>query len=146
MVDHIGRSTAVATGSLFPNHLEIHMTKVMAGALVVLVTALALVLWLLSRQIGVSQDLRTENAGLTAEVSGLKDQIGFRDELADRLDGIQSALNTTRAANQTRFGQVERLIRTIPRSEGDSDASLTCLTTPVPAALDRVLRDGGSSN
>lgn len=117
------------------------MTKVMAGALVVLVTTLALVLWLLSRQIVVAQDLRTENAGLTAEVSGLKDQIGLRDALAERLDGIQSALNTTRAANQTRFGQVERLILTIPRSEGDSDASLTCLTTPVPAALDRVLRD-----
>lgn len=117
------------------------MTKAMAGVLAALVAVLALVGWLLYRQIEVSQDLRTTNAGLSAEVSGLKDQVGMRDRLAETLDGIQTDLNANKASNQTRFGQVERLIRTIPRSEGDTDASITCLSTPVPAALDRVLRD-----
>lgn len=116
------------------------MTKAFAGVLAALTIALALVGWLLYRQIEVSQGLRTANAGLVAEVSGLKGQVDMRDRLAEALDAVQTTLNDNRVANQRRFGQVESLIRNIPRSEGDSDESIACLSIAVPAALDGLLR------
>lgn len=120
------------------------MNKVLAGVLLAALAALAGSGYLLhskTKQVG---DLNAKVSTLEQSVRDTQAEVGRRDNLATVLDKVQTGLDATKVANQQAFSKVERSIRNIKPSEGDSNESIACLNTPVPAALDSVLRDSAT--
>lgn len=117
------------------------MNKVLAGVLAAALLALAGSGYLLYRKTEQVGNLNAKVSVLEQSVRDANAEVERRDELAKHFDTLLTTLNDNKAENQTAFTKMERAIRTIKKSEGDTNESIACLNTPVPAALDRMLRD-----
>lgn len=117
------------------------MNKVLAGVLAAALLALAGSGYLLHRKTEQVGGLNAKVSAMEQTVLDAQAEVKRRGDLAAILDKVQSGLDANKVANQAAFSKVERSIRNIKPSEGDTNESLACLNTPIPAALDSLLRD-----
>lgn len=117
------------------------MNKVLAGILAAALVALAGSGYLLHRKTEQVGNLNSKVSLLEQSVLAANAEVKRRDDLAAVLDAVRTNLDANKVANQASFSKVERAIRNIKPTEGDSNESIACLNTPVPAALDSLLRD-----
>ena len=117
------------------------MSKVTMTVVAALTASLALTGFGLYRQIAANGRLESRVSELKDELSEAEREIALRDDLAKVLDTITLGLTTNREANADALSKTEKAIRNIKPTEKDSHESIDCLRTPVPANLDRLLRD-----
>lgn len=114
--------------------------KILVGALVATLLALGLVGW--------RWQVTQEELAVTRErervLSGeLERQIRAGEQLEQRLTALDQSMARLYEANEIharRLGETLAGIDRIERTEGDTDETLNCLDTPVPAQLDDWLR------
>ena len=120
--------------------------RVLLGIAVVLACLLALAGWQLDRARSAERAERTAREAAEAAVAVQREQAA---ELARRLDALDGALAALAAADregQKRLAEVSKAIRSIEKTEEDSDATMACLDFAVPVQLDRSLRGPGAGD
>lgn len=109
------------------------MLRILIGACVALLTALALVTWELK---GTWED----NRELEIRVRVAEAQSERLDKRFGALDGALLELSAETKANRSALARALESLKTITRQPEDSDETIECLDLPLPRDLDRILR------
>lgn len=115
--------------------------KIMTGVVITLLLALALTGWQLKR----SWDVEASTRERLARVLGALERANAENErLGKRFDAFDETLGRLGVAiqkNQRELTDRLSAIQTITEESNDDPQSLVCLDLPVPAQLDRGLRE-----
>lgn len=120
------------------------MNKVLTGVLAAALLALGGSGYLHHRATEKVGSLNAKVSTLEKAVLDANREVERRDAVAQLFDRLIIKLDADKKVNQQQFAKVENAIRNIKPTEGDSDESLACLNTAVPAGLDSVLRDNAT--
>lgn len=115
--------------------------KIMTGVVITLLLALALTGWQLKRSWDVEASTRERLAGV---LGALERANAENERLEGRMDAFDQALGrlgVTIQQNQSELTGRLSTIQTITEESNDDPQSLVCLDLPVPAQLDRGLRE-----
>lgn len=120
--------------------------KILAGALLAVLLALALAGWQLRQSWDREAKARAEVVALEGQTQTLEDQNAKLLDRFDSLDSVMTGFNQAQATNQNELlGRLKALTK-IVKETGDSDETVTCFDLPVPAQLDRLLREPASDD
>lgn len=115
--------------------------KILIGVVGALVIALALVGW----RFAAALDREGRLAESLSAAQGALEQAETQNrQLANRFDSFDAAVKGLQDDQRKNQGELKiRLanLTKIVKEPGDTDAQITCLHTPVPAGLDRSLRE-----
>lgn len=115
--------------------------KILIGILL----AALLALWLAGWQLASSLEREGETAKQLGLVQASSKVLETQNrELLDRfgsLDSVMTSLNQAQAVNQLELLGRLKAITKIVKETGDSDETIQCVDLPVPAQLDRRLRE-----
>lgn len=115
--------------------------KILVGAIVTLLLALALTGWQLKNSWADATEARERLAGVTGALEVANEQ---NEQLQGRMDAFDEALgrlSLTVALNQSDLTLRLEGIQKITEEPTDDPESFACLDLPVPAQLDRGLRE-----
>ena len=115
--------------------------KIMTGVVITLLLVLALTGWQLKRSWDVEASTRERLAGV---LGALERANAENERLEGRMDAFDQALGrlgVTIQQNQSELTGRLSTIQTITEESNDDPQSLVCLDLPVPAQLDRGLRE-----
>lgn len=115
--------------------------KILIGILLAALLALWLAGWQLKASLKREDEVSQQLALVQASSKVLETQ---NRELLDRfgsLDSVMTSLNQAQAVNQLELLGRLKAITKIVKETGDSDETIQCVDLPVPAQLDRRLRE-----
>lgn len=115
--------------------------KIMTGVVITLLLALALTGWQLKRSWDVEASTRERLAGVEAALSRANAENERLDKRFDAFDETLGRLGVAIQKNQLELTDRLSTIQTITEESNDDPQSLVCLDLPVPAQLDRGLRE-----
>lgn len=115
--------------------------KTMTGVVITLLLALALTGWQLKRSWDVEASTRERLAGVEAALSRANAENERLDKRFDAFDETLGRLGVAIQKNQLELTDRLSTIQTITEESNDDPQSLVCLDLPVPAQLDRGLRE-----
>lgn len=115
--------------------------KIMTGVVITLLLALALTGWQLKRSWDVEASTRERLAGVEAALSRANAENERLDKRFDAFDETLGRLGVAIQKNQLELTDRLSTIQTVTEESNDDPQSLVCLDLPVPAQLDRGLRE-----
>lgn len=114
--------------------------RVMAGVIAALVLAVVLMGLLLRSAWSDRDQAQLAQQALAGELERSEQVSKDTEHRFDQLDKSISELNQALRANETKLAGLITGIENIQQTENDSDETISCLGTPVPAQLDDLLR------
>lgn len=115
--------------------------KILIGVLVTLLLALGLTGWQLKSSWNAEAATRERLAGVTGALERANAENGRLEARMDAFDEALGRLGVTLQLNQHELTRRLTDIKTITEESTDDPQSLVCLDLPVPAQLDRGLRE-----
>lgn len=115
--------------------------KILIGIILVLLVGLGLTGWQLRAAWNTQGQLETALAGAAGALAVATKQNETLNNRFDTLDRTLVGLNVSQQQNQVELKTRLNTLTTIVKETGDTDESIACLHQPVPAQLDRWLRD-----
>lgn len=115
--------------------------KILIGVILVLLAGLGTAGWQLRAAWQTQGQLETALAGAAGALAVATKQNETLLGRFDSFDKVLVGLNATQQQNQAELKTRLNNLTTIVKETGDTDAQIQCLDLPVPAQLDRWLRD-----
>lgn len=115
--------------------------KILIGVILVLLAALGTAGWQLRAAWQTQGQLETALAGAAGALATATRQNETLIGRFETLDRTLVGLNASQQQNQAELKARLNNLTTIVKETGDTDESIACLHQPVPAQLDRWLRD-----
>lgn len=115
--------------------------KILIGVIAALLVALSWVGWRYTESLEREGQLRESVAGLQGALEQSENQNATLANRFDSFDRAVRGLGDDQRRNQLDLNQRLKTITQIVQEPGDTDAQIRCLHTPVPAGLDRSLRE-----